>query len=119
MGTELGAQAVFGIGLSVIFGFARWRYPAVPHKIADGGLLAGIVLLVLGITMPNIHMTPAAIIFFVMGCLCFGAAAHFATREDKLVQPSSREPSNAMGPITNNSGINTQGQRGNNVIGGK
>ena len=115
----MGGEALGGIGLSVVFGFARWRFPAVPPKIADGGLFAGIVLLILGTTMPNIHLTPPAIIFFIVGCLCFGAAAHFATREAaKPVAENPEKPMNTMGSVTNNSGITTQGQRGDNAMGG-
>jgi hypothetical protein len=92
----------------------------MPPKIADGGLFAGIVLLIVGTTMPNVHLTPLVIVFFIAGCLCFGAAAHFATRDAPKVETENpQKPANTMGPIINNSGINTQGQQGDNVIGKK
>jgi hypothetical protein len=94
----------------------------VPPKIADGGLIAGICLLLVGIMMPEIHFSPLVILFFVVGCLSFGAAAHFATKGSgatATVSNASSETNNMMGPVTNNSGINTQGQRGDNAIGQK
>jgi hypothetical protein len=72
--------ALIGLGLSVIFGFARWRFPAVPTKIANAGIIGGIILLFLGILMPNYQLSPAAILLFLVGCLCFGGAAHIVFR---------------------------------------
>jgi hypothetical protein len=54
--------------------------------------------------------------------LSFGASAHFATKGSgatATVSKASSETNNIMGPVTNNSGINTQGQRGDNAIGQK
>lgn len=115
----MGGEALVGIGLSVAFGFARWRFPAVPSKIADGGLIAGIFLLIIGTTMPNIHLTAPVIVFFIVGCLCFGAAAHLATREAATnpVAGNPEKPTNTLGAVIDNSGIVTQGQRGNNEMG--
>jgi hypothetical protein len=116
----MGGEALTGIGLSVVFGFARWRFPTVPPKIADAGLFSGICLLLIGIIMPEIHLSPLAIVFFVVGCLSFGAAAHFATKDrGASVSASKNEATNTMGSIINNSGINTQGQQGDNVVGKK
>jgi hypothetical protein len=108
--------------MSVIFGFARWRFPTVPTKIADAGFVAGLAILFLGIFMPNYHLPPAAILLFVAGCLCFGGAAHFALKKEAAASAagtSTPAPTNTMGRVQNNSGIVTQGQRGDNAMGPK
>jgi hypothetical protein len=113
----MGGEVLIGAGLSAVFAFARWRFPAVPHKFADGGLIAGIALVFFGVVMPNVTLTTPAILLFVAGCLCFGGAAHLALRDGTRSVVAAREkPANTMGSVTNNSGIITQGQRGDNEI---
>jgi hypothetical protein len=112
-----GGDTLIGTGLSVVFGFARWRFPVVPPEIADAGLIAGIALITFGVTMPNFNLTMTAIVFFVAGCLCFGVAAHFAWKDGKPpVAEMPEQSTNAMGAVTDNGGIITQGQRGDNAI---
>jgi hypothetical protein len=119
----MGGETLIGLGLSVVFGFARWRFPAVPHKIADAGLISGIVLIILGVAMPNVTLTMPVILLFVVGCLCLGGAAHLALKGDRSVSMPLAKPAgaehNTMGEVTNNSGIVTQGQRGDNEMGSK
>jgi hypothetical protein len=119
----MGGEFLIGIGLSVVFGFARWRFPAVPHKIADAGLIAGIALIIFGVAMPNLTLTMPVILLFVVGCLCLGGATHLALRDVRFVVAAPEKPanteSNMMGAVTNNSGIVTQGQRGDNEMGSK
>jgi hypothetical protein len=62
----------------------------VPHKIADGGLFAGFLLLVFGVTMPGVNLSPASIILFVLGCLSIGAAIHLATKESSTDRSKPR-----------------------------
>jgi predicted RND superfamily exporter protein len=39
---------IFGLGVSFLFGFMRWRFPAVPKPIATFGIVVGIGLLFWG-----------------------------------------------------------------------
>jgi hypothetical protein len=92
----------------------------VPHKIADAGLIAGIILIIFGIAMPNITFTMPVILLFVVGCLCLGGAAHLALKGNAPPAITTPEKAdNTMGTVTNNSGIVTQDQRGDNAMGPK
>lgn len=118
----MGQEAITGLSLSVIFSFARYRFPTVPHRVAEAGMFAGIVLLCIGTIMTRVQLTPISIAFFIIGCLCFGAAIHYATAitqpslTNSSIEAAPAEKNAKMGDIQNNTGIVSQGQAGNNAI---
>lgn len=111
-------EVVIGVGLTVLFAFARWRFPAVPRYIADAGILAGALMVLAGMTLPQLNLTLPVLGLFLAGCLCLGAAAHLAIKEKP--RPTVASPpsaaTNTMGNVKNEGGIVTQDQQGDNAI---
>ena len=51
-------RLVFGLGVSIILGFARWRYPTVHRFFASAGIAIGLSLVIWSM-MPFIRLGPA------------------------------------------------------------
>jgi len=97
MGHEI--PAAVGLGISIIFAFLRWAYPTVPRPVAWSGVIAGALIILLGLAMPHLNLTPASIGLFLIGCLCVGGAAYLAVvRSDRQVVPSAPTPVGATVP---------------------
>jgi hypothetical protein len=113
--------AVYGVAISVIFAFVRWAIPVMPKPVAWSGVGAGIIVLVADGLIPQMNITLPAIGLFLVDALCIGGAINLSlsakpTRHDPVaVAP----PVNRMGDVNNNTGVVTQGQRGDNAIGSK
>jgi hypothetical protein len=87
------------------------------NRISEAGIVAGILMLITGIAMPHLNFTLPVLGLFLIGCLCIGAAVHLATRDAPQPGPAKAGPAmNTVGNVTNNSGITTQDQKGNNAI---
>jgi hypothetical protein len=118
MGHEIAAS---GVAISVIFAFIRWAMPVMPKPIAWSGVGAGIVVLLADWMSPQMNITLPAIGLFLVGALCIGIAVNMSIRP----KPTQNEPgasastTNQIDGVTNNSGVVTQGQRGDNAIGSK
>lgn len=86
-------EVVIGTGLTLIFAFARWRFPAVPNRISEAGLLAGISIIVGGIIMPQLNLGWPVLLLFTAGFLFIGGAFHLALKE----KVPKRSPAIAVG----------------------
>lgn len=80
MGQEISG---IGVGISIIFAFLRWAFPTVPKPIAWSGVTAGALLILVGISMPQLNFTPLSIGSFLAGCVLIGAAVHLAMRPNQ------------------------------------
>jgi peptidoglycan/LPS O-acetylase OafA/YrhL len=107
-----------GSGLSILFGFLRWRIPKMTNHTAEGGILAGVLLILADFLVPDMKPNIFAAGLLVIGLLCVGAAFDVWLNQKKLGQ-SAAEPAapiapNTMGGVVGNTGIITQGQKGDN-----
>ena len=86
MGQQI--PAAVGVGISVIFAFARWVFPSIPQPVAWGsGAIAG-ALIIYGPAMPHVKSYPSSIGLFLAGCLCIGGAIYFGlVHPDRPVTP--------------------------------
>jgi hypothetical protein len=111
--------AASGVAISVISTFIRWALPVVPKPIAWGGVGAGIVVLLAVWALPQMNITLPAVGLFLIGVLCIGGAVNMSLRPNPTQNESGAAASttNQAGDVPNNSGIVTQGQRGDNAIG--
>jgi hypothetical protein len=113
--------AASGAAISVISTFIRRAMPIVPKPIAWSGAGAGVLVLVADGLIPQMNITLPAIGLFLVGALCIGGAINLTFKP----KPAPSDPvaavstTNQAGDVTNNSGIVTQGQRGDNAIGSK
>ena len=78
-----------GVGLTVVFGFLGFAVKAMPRWIAWLGVVIGACLITWGVFHPEPPATNST-------------------------PPIVATPSNSIGAVTNNEGIVTQNQRGNN-----
>ena len=107
-------MAAVGFGLSVVSFFSRYL-PSMPKEIAWAGVLAGGLLSISGIADMKIPV-PAAVCL-VIGFGFIGEAVHLTIRARQSPEPASNSAEKPhMGSVTNNSGIVTQGQSGDNNI---
>jgi hypothetical protein len=113
--------ATSGVAISVISTFVRWAFPVVPKPVAWSGVIAGFVVLVADGLLPQMNITLPAIGLFLVGVLCIAGAVNMSLHP----KPTEEGPgaaattTNRIGDVTNNSGVVTQGQRGDNAIGPK
>jgi hypothetical protein len=112
--------SALGIGISVLFAFLRWAIPAMAKPIAWSGVIAGLIIMVVAWTMPQMNISLPVIALFVCGSICIGGAIYLAFKP-KSPAPSvtSSSPGNVMGNVHGNTGIITQGQQGDNSVGRK
>jgi hypothetical protein len=109
-----------GIGISVLFAFSRWAVPAMPKPIGWSGVLAGVIIIVVVWTMPQMNITLPVIALFLLGSICLGGAVHLALKPKNPASSATSDSSgNKMGDVRGNKGIITQGQQGDNSIGRK
>jgi hypothetical protein len=111
--------AVSGVVLSAISTFIRWAMPVVPKIIAWSGVGAGVVVLFADWMLPQMNITLPAVGLFLAGVLCIAGAVNMSLRPKPTQDESgaAAATTNRTGDVTNNSGIVTQGQRGDNAIG--
>jgi hypothetical protein len=113
---------LFGIGITAVTFFFRYAVSVMPKSIAWAGVAAGIILMAIGL-FPSFYRPPlSAIALFVCGMLLIGAAVHItlsnasnAGRDSTTTLIPATKTTNTTGYISNNSGIITQGQKGDNV----
>jgi hypothetical protein len=107
----------FGVGIAVLFAFLRWALPAMPKAIAWSGVIAGAIIVSVAWTMPQMNITLPVIALFVFGAICVGGAVHLALKPKNLDSGAvSSGSGNTIGDVHGNTGIITQGQRGDNTI---
>lgn len=107
----------YGAAVSIIFAFLRWAVPAMPRQIAWSGVIAGIVILLVGWLMPQMNITLPVIALFLLGTIFIGGAVHLAMKPKTPDEASVGGTSgNTMGNVNGNDGIITQGQHGDNSL---
>lgn len=115
-------EVLTGMGLSMLFGFARWRFPTIPPRVAEAGLVSGILLLLVGVFMPQLQFSLPAIAFFVLGCVAFGLSAHFALKENPLkaaqTKTSAAAPAADTAPFIRLNNVGDGEIKNNTIIGG-
>jgi hypothetical protein len=112
----------YGVGISIVFAFVRWAVPVMPKPIAWAGVVAGIVIVLVDLFMPDFKLTIPAIALFLIGMVCIGGAVHLAMKPKQNADAGIDQPSpsgNQMGTVKNNRGIVTQDQKGDNAINSK
>ena len=111
---------LFSIFLSAAFAFGRYRFTAMGKHSAEGGLAAAVLLIMIDLFMPNMRPEILPAVLFVMGLVCVGGAVDLWFRQKPIgaVETIKAVPnvSTPGAKIKNNSGIITEGQRGNNTI---
>ena len=84
-------RLVFGLGVSIIFGFARWRFPTVHRFFAIAGIAVGVGLVVWSI-MPSVRLGPA--LLAIAGFIAIALAIEWhLTSEASPPTPASLAPS--------------------------
>jgi hypothetical protein len=78
-------RLIFGLGVSVIFGFARWRFPSVGKPFASSGMALGLGLL-LWSAMPSISLGPA--VLAIAGLMAVAGAVEWQSNLNKKRAPS-------------------------------
>ncbi|MGC2224524.1 MAG: hypothetical protein WA624_20320 [Methylocella sp.] len=105
-----------GIGgaISLVFWFVRYRVPNMPKHVADGGILAGLILVLANIMEPDMKPGIYASTVFLLSLLGVGYAVHLWRNQkplDHLIQSAQ-----AQTVIQNNGGtgadISVQGSPG-------
>ncbi len=111
---------VFGVGTGVISWFSRARFNAVPHRLSEAGIVAGILVVVAALVPIDMRPSLLSLAFAAAGCLCFGAAIHFYTARPvaavtsapapSAVAPAPPQPRGLVGvEITNSSDVDVSG----------
>jgi hypothetical protein len=82
--------AVYGIGISIIFAFARYAVAAMPKPVAWAGVAAGCCIL-LATLVTQMNITIPAIVVFLFGALCIGWAVNLSL-PSKTEKPAATMP---------------------------
>jgi hypothetical protein len=84
------------------------------NHTAEAGVVAGILLLIADLTVPEMKPQIIASGLFLVGVLFIGASFDVWLKQRPTVADASRT-GNIMGNVQNNQGIVTQGQTGDNA----
>ena len=118
----MSADLNFGIGpaISLLCWFLRYRLPTMRKHIADGGIVAGALLIIADLMVPEMKPNVLAAGLLLIGLLFVGGALDVWLNQKPgapvRAGSASIEPKNNMGGVSENEGIVTQGQRGDNSI---
>lgn len=84
---------------------------------AEAGIAAGILLIIADIMVPDMKPALPAATLFLIGCLCIGGSIDLWINQtktgDRIPSPIT---SNNLSKVTNNRGIITQSQNGDNTL---
>lgn len=80
---------VYGVAISIIFGFVRWAVPAMPKSIAWCGVAAGVIVLLVDLLVPEMKPSIPAILLFLAGALLIGLSIHVSLQSSRLANVSN------------------------------
>lgn len=97
------SRLLFGLGVSCVFGFVRWRFPALPKPLATFGCMIGIGLIAWS-SMPTIDWRWAA------GLIA--SASVIAAILDALISSSNKTSSTPASSVTFDQRVTSHAQTG-------
>jgi len=78
---------LYGLGVSIVFSFARWRFPALPKWLASAGIAFGVGLIIVAI-IPNTRPLAATIGVAGLVALAVAFELQLAWQPPKPVAPA-------------------------------
>src|ERR1700704_3895388 len=74
LGAILDQDLSVGSAISIVFGFLRWRFSTMPKHTAEAGIVAGLLLIMADVMVPEMKPSILAAGFFLIGVCFIGGA---------------------------------------------